>query len=103
MASRIATAEEIASIDTWATSLGTTVGSQAAVDLSWSETMTDQDWVELTENISDDDYTEITFTVTYNESVNEDGTFNTTDVVKTFTADSSLIPDGPDPEEAVEE
>jgi hypothetical protein len=92
MTNRIATSAEIASIDTWATSLGT-VGSCAAVDVSWSETITDQDWVALTAIDNNEDSTEVVFVVTYNESAGENGVFNTADVEKTFTIDESLVPE----------
>ena len=95
MVDRIATTAEITSIDTWATSLGD-VGSCAAVDISWAETITDQDWVALTSVDYNEDATEVVFTVTYNESAGENGVFNTADAEKTFTLDSSLVPDGPD-------
>lgn len=102
MTNRIATSEEIASIDTWATSLGT-VGSCAAVDISWSETITDQNWVALTTVDNNEDSTEVVFVVTYNESAGENGVFNTTDVEKTFTIDSSLVPEPEASDEGDEE
>lgn len=102
MAKRIATAEEIAAINTWASSLGT-VGSMAAVDSSWAESTVDQSWVSHTEISASEDYSEITFTVSYNESGNEEDGFTIAEVTKVFTVDSSLVPDGPDePEEAAE-
>ena len=106
MTSRIATEAEITSIDTWADGLGT-VGSAAAVDISFNDTFdsNNSEWITLTTIEPNEESTEATFTITYNSSIldADAGTFNTTDVVKVFSLDSSLVPDGPEEEEASEE
>lgn len=93
---RIATTEELTSIDTWATGLGT-VGSMAAVNVSFEETFdpNNSEWIIKTENTTNEDYSEITFTITYNSSVldADAGTFNTEVVVKTFAVDAALVPE----------
>lgn len=106
MANRIATEAEITSIDSWAENLGT-VGSQAAIDISFGETFdpNNSEWITLTTVTQDGDDAAAVLTVTYNSSVldEESGTFNTTDVTKTFPVDASLVPDGPELAEDSEE
>lgn len=106
MTNRIATEAEIASIDSWAENLGT-VGSQAAIDISFGETFdpNNSEWITLTAVTQESPDADAVLTVTYNSSVldEESGTFNTTDVTKTFSIDVSLVPDDPEPAEDSEE
>jgi hypothetical protein len=126
MAQRIATADEIASIDTWAAGVDNPAASEMAIHLSFStafphavaadvDTPADLTWLPFHSSEINDDETEVTFVVTYNESVlteavdatDEDpaipATFTTAEVTKTFQIDISLVPDGPAQDDADEE
>ena len=126
MAQRIATADEIASIDTWAAGVNNPAASEAAVHVSFAtafphavaaddDTPADLTWLPFHRAEMNDDETELTFVVTYNESVLTEGvdatdedpaipaTFTTAEVTKTFPIDTSLVPDGPAQDDADEE
>ena len=103
MANRIATSAEIKLIDTWAAA-NPTHGSMASVDLGWEAALTDHaDWIAMN-HMTDNEDGEAVLTLTYRASVLDAsaGTFNTTDVVKTFTIDDSLVPDAEEEEEEEE-